>query len=754
MENINDKIVIIRRAPPSTAEVVTETLIQGVKSTTTTLLDTAFERPSTLAMLGLVATIGKIAKDGKAREAKIREEASGCIKGMTTLLCIMVALLVAIWYSHWGAYPILLLVELLLLWMLCDIWDKLKELEKEGAELQSKCRKEARDKALVVLGVDFTTRAMVKAYFKRFHPTEKESTIETFSDLLTSEDFVAGVAFTTAMVVGWGPVDSLLKVLKIKSMFGVLSGIVPFFGAVSNAMRDYLIGSDADRSRGFLTGVVPETFLRIAMRRMRAAPVGSWRHRFWAGVIRRMPRWARTHTPHDVVDAAAGAAPSAIVTGIGLYAAYRVFFPRNANKADPPVRASKEAEVVCKDAEPPAEAKTRKALGKGKGKTKGRGIQFRATGARLRRIRKNVNLAATGKKATRSADQVYWYEDDQVEVYDPVSKETATFRFDSARIKDLQKRARDYGLGDQFVLTCLRTNEVVYGDGHIAVADDQPDDEWLAEQEQREWEEIHGQDAYDYDEDDDFGLEAKAEKPNHAPEEPKEEAKEDAADASGKPEVEAAASAAEPGGATGPPQESRLGKSSLVDSSVVAGRVFHPSLVKDGVEAPGCSMSAFVVGQKVLMMKHWFNNTDASVFVFEIGGVRTRISKEDCVQVKCCPKGELMAFQKPPALKLKSSTITLREPPEGGGSCLVRTTHLGADKTETSSGKLFPGGKHDCPTVNGWCGSPVISTGEHQPAVVGFHFLGDGGDGTNGYIPLTGDLIRYLKVNAFPGNGI
>jgi hypothetical protein len=734
---------------------VKETLIQGVKSTTTTLLDTAFERPSTLAMLALVAKIGKIAKDGKAREAKIREEASACIKSMFTLFCIMLCLLVALWFSHWGAYPILCLVEALLFWMLCDIWDKLKELEKEGAELHSKLRKEARDSALVVLGIDFTTRAMVKAYFKRFHPAEKESTVENFCDILTSEDFVAGVAFTTAMFVGWGPVDSLLKVLKIKSMFSMLSGIIPFLGAVSAAMRDYLVGNHADRSRGFLTGVVPNTFLRIAIRRLRAAPEGSWRHRFWASVIRRMPRWARTHTPSDVVDAAASAAPGAIVTGIGLYAAYRVFFPKGGPKTDAPVRASKEAEPASKDADPPTEAKGRKALGKGKGKNKGRGIQFRATGARLRRVRRNANLAATGQKPTRKADQVYWYEDDQVEVYDPVSRETANFRFDSPRIRELQKRARDYGLGDQFVLTCLRTNDVVYGDGHIAVADDDlTNEEWDAEQQRREWEEIHGQDAYEREEDDDFALEAKAKKPNNEPEEP-EEAKEEAADAHGQEATaEAASSAADSGGAAAPPTESRLGKSSLVDSSIVAGRVFHPSLIKDGVEAPGCSMSAFVVGQKVLMMKHWFENTDASVFTFEIAGKRTRISKDDCVPVACCPKGELMAFQKPPALKVKSSTITLREPPAEGGSCLVRTTHLGADKTETSNGKLIPGDKHDCPTVNGWCGSPVISTGGHQPAVVGFHYLGDGGDGTNGYIALNGDLIRYLKNNGFPGNGV
>merc|ERR1739846_68080 len=157
---------------------------------------------------------------------------------------------------------------------------------------------------------------------------------------------------------------------------------------------------------------------------------------------------------------------------------------------------------------------------------------------------------------------------------------------------------------------------------------------------------------YDEDGDSDFALESRGKA-----EEKSEEAKEVIPAAPSKTTAKQKRSEKEPETTTGvsteAPKESTLGKCSLVDSTVVAGRVFHPSLVKDGVEKPGCSMSAFVVGQKVFIMKHWLQNTKAGTFTFELNGVKNRIDKTDCVAVSCCPRKELMVFQKPGTLKAK-----------------------------------------------------------------------------------------------------
>merc|ERR1739846_69401 len=108
-----------------------------------------------------------------------------------------------------------------------DRFATLRELAREAEELKPNLKEKLKKAVFVVLGVDFTTRAVVKAYFKKYHPKEQESTVEDVCELVTGEDFVMGVAFTTTLLIGWGPVDSMLKILKIKTMFGVLSGIVP-----------------------------------------------------------------------------------------------------------------------------------------------------------------------------------------------------------------------------------------------------------------------------------------------------------------------------------------------------------------------------------------------------------------------------------------------------------------------------------------------------------------------------------------------
>jgi hypothetical protein len=741
MEQLSDKIVWIRREPATQLGKAGALLKDGVKSAAATVQETAFERPSLLAIATGVAKVGGIVRAAKNRAAAIRTESWECAKGMALCLIVLIGLFAAYWWVPYGAYPITLMFQGGVAWMYFDYTAKRDALLTEGIELQEKTRGEVKKTILLVFGVDFTTRAMVKAYFKKYHPTEKESTVADVCDIVTGEEFLSGLAFTAAMVIGFGPIDSMLRVLKVKTMFGMVAGLIPALSSFMKRVSGYLVGSDADRSRGHLTGVHPRTFLRMAIDRMRDAPEGTWRHKFWSRVIRYMPRSVRVNGPADVADAVTDVAPKAIVTGIGLYAAYRTFYPASKSsvvtpKVTPDGGAAKVGDTM--------EAK-KKALGKGKGKGKGgRGTHIRATGARGIKVRMNMRKRMTGAggpPAPHSAVKVFWYEDDQVEVYDPITGDTETLRANSARIADIQRRANIHGMGNKVSVYNLRTNETLYGDGHIDVlrfdrSDDVTDEEWLAQQEQEEWDNIHGGDEYYDDDGDDFALEAtrKAQAKEEEPEEEKDEA------------IETTAPTGE--------MESKLGKSSLSDKSLVVGRVVHPSMVKDGAEPPGSTMNAFVVGQKVLIMKHWLENCPkAGAFVFELGDQSARIAVCDCIPVSVCPRGELVAFQKPPKMSMASSKIRLDEPPRSESECLVRSFHKGHDKSETACGKLLGGFKHTCATENGWCGSPVVRTGEHQPAVVGLHYLGDGGDGTNGYIPFTSDLIRYMKENGFPGNG-
>jgi len=389
-----------------------------------------------------------------------------------------------------------------------------------------------------------------------------------------------------------------------------------------------------------------------------------------------------------------------------------------------------------------------KSLLKGRGKNKGRAQSLRATGSRKRRVMANRAKSrrgaggAGGTKYNRTVNsELHWYDDDQVQVYDPESQTQHTLTLGSDEFKELYRRVRQGAGHEQAFIFNERTGQQVtlYGDRY---GDDGNDDV-----EDRDYDNEDFNEAYQVDDyEEDYRLQEARAHPEIYSSQSLELAKEklDAINLglSYKPKVGKTPdpSNAELVGESSSDCDERVEESTLGRDSIILNKF------KGGVASAGeNSISTMLISQRLVLMKHFVDRVEGKTFQVKLGGTTYLIDKDEGCALGS--GGELMTYPQPKGLVgFKSSKFMVSTPgevPSGSQVTLVRFGGEGA--SEVSVGKWHKG-SYDACTKPGWCGSAVVvQPPKGRSMVVGVHRWGEGVDGLNMCEPFDSSAIEYFK---------
>merc|ERR1712106_453549 len=403
----------------------------------------------------------------------------------------------------------------------------------------------------------------------------------------------------------------------------------------------------------------------------------------------------------------------------------------------------------------PLRGQEAKALGKGKGKSKGgRGGSLRATGKRRAKIQ---GRAAGGSGGSGSS--MWWYDDDQIEVWDPVEERMRNVRFDSAEMMQLHASALRSGRTQDLVMYNGRTQQEVTA-GEFLIRGVQPDDDWGDEDPyefdpyQRDEESVTfplGKARYllsglgamiaftgvvvsmlpeewaeQWEDDDGEGYELKVSAEAEAI---LRDFNHDYLAAQGLDRV----------------QESTLGKSAIDIAKFPSALWIRPG---GKVGTAGDTMAAPIIGKCVVCMRHFMTK---GIYTLQFGDNMFRYDAADAIKVES--DNELLFFPRPQRGG-KSLKMSIADAGAGGNISIVGNVNgkmtVSSGKSHLARGVL----EHGAPTINGSCGSYGVLTDGNTPVVVGVQRWAEGSGGTNGVHVFNEDVREFFRDPVYPKSGV